>query len=122
MACVDTAPATGEYKLLQLRQCLSGEALSVIENLGHSASAYEVAKERLERRYGGKRRQVALYLEDLESFQKIRPGNAKDLEKFADILEIAIINLKETGHHNELGDGFLYGKLRTKLTESMLAK
>ena len=38
MACVDTAPATGEYKLLQLRQCLSGEALSVIENLGHSAS------------------------------------------------------------------------------------
>ena len=105
MACVDTAPATGEYNLLQLRQCLSGEALSVIENLEHSASAYEVAKERLERRYGGKRRQVTLYLEDLESFQKIRPGNAKDLEKFADLLEIAIINLKETGHYNELGDG-----------------
>ena len=122
MACVDIAPATGEYKLLQLRQCLSSEALSVIENLGHSASAYEVAKERLERRYGGKRRQVALYLEDLESFQKIRPGNAKDLEKFADLLEIAIINLKETVHYNELGDWFLYGKLRTKLTESMLAK
>ena len=45
MACVDTAPATGEYNLLQLRQCLSGEALSVIENLGHSATAYEAAKE-----------------------------------------------------------------------------
>ena len=81
-----------------------------------------MAKERLERRYGDKRRQLALYLEDLESFKKIRPGNAKDLEKFADLLEIAIINLKETGYHNELGDGFLYGKLRTKLTESMLAK
>ena len=52
MACVDTSPATGEYKLLQLRQCLSGEALNVIENLGHSADAYEAAKERLERRYG----------------------------------------------------------------------
>ena len=71
MACVDTAPATREYKLhvLQLRQCLSVEALSVIENLGHSASAYDVAKERLERRYGGKRRQLALYLDDLENFQ-----------------------------------------------------
>ena len=43
MACVDTAPSTGEYKLLQLRQCLSGEALNVIESLGHSAAAYEAA-------------------------------------------------------------------------------
>ena len=51
MACVDTAPATGEYKLLQLRQCLSGEALNVIENLGHSATAYEAAKERLESKF-----------------------------------------------------------------------
>ena len=45
MACVDTAPAIGEYKLLQLRQCLSGEALKVIENLGNSATAYESAEE-----------------------------------------------------------------------------
>ena len=122
MACVDTAPATGEYKLLELRQCLSGEALNVIENLGHSATAYEAAKERLERRYGGKRRQVAIYLEDLDRFQQIRPGNVQDLEQFSDMLETAVLNLKETGHHNELGNGFLYGKLRTKLTESMLAK
>ena len=32
------------------------------------------------------------------------------------------MNLKESGHHNELRNGYLYGKLRTKLTESMLAK
>ena len=47
MACIDKAPATAEYKLLQLRQCLSGEALKVIESLGHSAAAYEAAKDRL---------------------------------------------------------------------------
>ncbi|MCG7879401.1 MAG: hypothetical protein N0C90_24170 [Candidatus Thiodiazotropha endolucinida] len=47
IACIDSAPATGEYKLLQLRQYLSGEALAVIDNLGHSATAYEAAKERL---------------------------------------------------------------------------
>ena len=122
MACVDTAPSTGEYKLLQLRQCLSGEALDVIESLRHSAAAYEPAKERLEPRYGGKRRQVAIYLVDLVKFPQIRPGNAHDLQQFADLLEIAIMNLKETGYHNALGKGFLYGKLRTKLTESMLAK
>ena len=66
LACIDSAPATGEYKLLQLRQYLSGEALQVIENLGHSAAAYEAAKERLERKLGGKRRQIAIYLEELE--------------------------------------------------------
>ena len=47
MACVDKAPATPEYKLLQLRQYLSGEELKVVEPLGHSAAAYETAKERL---------------------------------------------------------------------------
>ena len=45
MACIDKAPATAEYKLLQLRQYLS-EALKAIENLGHSAAAYQIAKER----------------------------------------------------------------------------
>ena len=39
MACVDQAPATPEYKLLQLRQHLSGEALKMVEPLGHSAAA-----------------------------------------------------------------------------------
>ena len=64
MACIDRAPATAEYKLLQLRQCLSGEALKAIDSLGYSPTAYEAAKERLERKFGGERRQVALYLED----------------------------------------------------------
>ena len=51
IACVDKSPATPEFKLLQLRQYLSGEALKEIETLGHSESAYQVAKERLERKY-----------------------------------------------------------------------
>ena len=33
LACIDNAPATGEYKLLQLRQYLAGEALVTIESL-----------------------------------------------------------------------------------------
>ena len=34
-ACIDQAPATSEYKLLQLRQHLTGEALKCIGDLGH---------------------------------------------------------------------------------------
>lgn len=47
-------------------QFLSDEALKMIENLGQSTSATEAAKERLERKYGDKRRQIAVYLRDLD--------------------------------------------------------
>ena len=52
----------------------------------------------------------------------MRPGNAKDFEKFADLLDIAIINLQEAGQYQELGDGSLYNKLQRKLPEAMLAQ
>ena len=92
-ACVDQAPATAEYKLLQLRQCLAGGVLKAIESLGHFAAAYQTAKERLERKFGGQRRQIALYLEEIDNFRPVRPGNSKDIERYADLLDIAIINL-----------------------------
>ena len=120
-ACIDSAPATPEYKILQLRQYLTGEALKSIENLGHSAVAYEAAKERLERKFGGKRRQIAIYLDELERFQQIRLGNASDLEQFADLLDVAMINLQEAGQYHELGAGSLYTKLQRKLPECKLA-
>ena len=119
LACIDSAPATAEYKLLQLRQYLSGEALKVIDSLGHSAAAYEAAKDRLERKFGGKRRQIALYLEELE---EIRQGHAKDIKEFADLLDIAMINLQEAGQQHELGVGSLYAKLQRKIPEAMLAR
>ena len=116
LACIDSALATGEYKLLQLRRYLAGEALKTIKNLGYSATAYEAAKDRLERKFGGSRRQLASYLEDCENFNLIRPGNAKEFEQFADLLDIAIIYLQET----ELGSGSLYNKLQHNLPQSML--
>ena len=120
-ACEDNAPATAEYKLLHLRQCLAGEALKTIEDLGHSATAYRTAKERLERKFGGHRRQVALYLEEVENFRPICPVNYKEIEKFADLLDITIVNLKEANCFEELNDGLLYMKLQKKLPTSMLS-
>ena len=91
----------------------------MIDRLGHSATAYEAAKERLERKFGARRRQIALHLEELEQFRQIRPGNAKDIEEFADLLDIAMIR---AGHHHELGDGSLYNKMQCKIPETMLAR
>ena len=118
--CIDQAPATAEYKLLQLRQCLSGEALKAIERLGHSAAAYQAAIERLERKFGGQRRQVALYLEEIDHSNNLDQYVQEDLEHYADLLDIAIINLKEANRYEELRDGLLYMKLQKKLPTSML--
>ena len=122
MSCIDQDPATAEYKLLQVRQYLSGESLKAIENLGHSAAAYQIAKERLEREFGGKCRQMAIYLEELENLKPVRCGNSRDLEQFEDILDITIINLKEKRNCEELGDGSLYLRLQKKLPEIMLTQ
>ena len=62
MPCADQTRATHEYKLLQLRQHLSGEALKIVEPLGHSAATYEAAIARLEWKCGGGRRKIALHL------------------------------------------------------------
>ena len=122
LSCIDSAPAKSEYKLLQLRQYLSGDALRVIDSLRHSATAYDAAKDRLERKYGGRRRQIAIYLEELEQFPQVQHGHAQDIEDFADLLDIAMINLKEAGQDYELRDGSLYVKLQRKLPETMLAQ
>ena len=120
-ACIDQAPATPEYKLLQLRQHLAGDALKCIENLGHSAGACEASKNRLERKFGGSHRRLAIYIEQLEGFRSIQYGNAKDVEEFSDLLDVAIINLRESRQYHELGTGSLYVKLQRKLPEMMLA-
>eukprot|EP00795_Rhopilema_esculentum_P017422 gene17422-9025_t len=121
-ACIDQAPATAEYKLLQLRQYLSGEALSAIDGLGHSAFAYEAAKERLERKYGGTRRKVMIYLDELDNFKPIREDHPRDIERFADLLDVAVTNLREAKRTEELGSGTLYHKLLRKMTEKMLSR
>ena len=121
MACIDQAPATHEYKLLQLRKHLSGEALKAVETLGHSAAAYKAAKERLERKFGGQRGKIALHLEELEAIKSVRPGNARDLERFADLLDVLVVNRKEVNRHEELGKGTLNVNLCKKLNESALA-
>ena len=122
MQCIDRAPATPEYKLLQLRQCLAGEALQSIQELaiGHSPAAYESAKTVLERKFGGRRRQAALCLEKLEKYSPMCDGSAQEMEAFADMLEAAVQKLKEAGRTQELGDGVLYSLLQQKLSVELV--
>ena len=90
--------------------------------MGHSAVAYDAAKERLEWKFGGKHRQIAIYLDELERFQQIQLGYARDLKQYADLLDVAMVNLQKAGQCHELGAGSLYTKLQRNLPESMLVR
>ena len=107
--CIDHVLATAEYKLLQLRQYIHGDALKSIEEHGDSEYAYQAAKERLERKNGGQRRKILLHIEELENFKP------KEIEKSEDLLDIAVTNLKEAKREDELGNGTFYSKLPERM-------
>ena len=94
-SCVDMTSLSPQFKMLRLEACLAGEAANTIKGLGYSLEAYEAAKARLFRNYGGSRRQIQSHLEELKKLQPIQDNNAKELETFADVLERAVITLKE---------------------------
>ena len=121
-AVVDSGNYDRTYKLLQLRQYLTGEALQCIESLGYSETAYQVALEKLNRKYGGERRQTALIMEKVEKYKTLKENNPTDFENFCDFLDSLIVNLKDSNRDNELGSGLLYRKLQTKLPPTFLAK
>ena len=85
-----------------------------MEPLGHSAAAYEAAIALLERKFGGERRKLVLHLEELENIKSLRPENAGDIKRFADSLDITVVNLKQANLHDELGKGTLYISLCKK--------
>ena len=57
-------------------------------------AAYDVGIARLIRKYGGKRREVKMRLEELEKFRGVRMGNANDLERFAELLDTLMVMLR----------------------------
>ena len=91
-SCVDATAMSAQFKMLGLEACLAGEALETIKGLEYS---YEAAKSRLLRKYGGNRREIQSHVDELIQMKPIREENANELEKFADILERAVINLQE---------------------------
>ena len=65
---------------------------------------------------------MAIYLEEFGNMRPGKYGNFKDLEQFADILDITINNLKEKGNCRELENGSLYPGLQKTWPEIMLTQ
>jgi hypothetical protein len=122
ISCVDLTSLSPQFKMLRLEACLTGEAAETIKGLGYSTEAYEAAKARLVRKYGGSRRQVQSHLDELKKLKPLEENNPKELEKFADILERAVITLKENGRESDLESGTLRTIILGKIPERLLAQ
>ena len=72
MSMVDTQSISVSEKVLRLHGSLSGKALTMIKDLGYSEAAYERAKLKLEKKYGGERRLQIKHLTTLRNWPKVQ--------------------------------------------------
>ena len=79
--------------MARLRQCLTGNALEAIRGLGVSTLGYKEAKEISITKYGGARRLLQAYMDQLEQMPLIRSNDIHALEKFADLVRITVVKL-----------------------------
>lgn len=106
--------------MLRLEVCLAGEVLEIVKGLGYFEVVYEVVKSRLKRKYGGNRREIQCYVDELIKMKLIRDENVKELEKFVDMLERVVINFQENNRAADLEAGILYIIIFEKLLEKLL--
>ena len=117
MSIVDGMDIPVGEKVLRLQSSLAGKALALVKDLGYSVNAYERAKEKLKRKYGGERRLQIKHLTALRDWQKVRPRNLEDMEKFQGILERVWIALKDCRPGQELQGHNLNLTAKEKLSE-----
>ena len=116
-SCVDMSSLSPQFKMLRLEACLAGEAANTIKGLGYSLEAYEAAKAQLFWKYGGSRRQIQSHLKEPKKLQPIQDNNAKELEIIADVLQRAVITLKENNQNSDLEPRALHTTILEKIPE-----
>ena len=112
---VDASNEPVNLKMARLQQSLVGRAHETIRGLGASAPEYEEAKEILKTKFGGQRRQIRAYMDELENLPEMRYNDVENFERFADLVRVTVVKLKAENRHAELGEGTLHSRLVKKL-------
>ena len=79
MSVVDSVDIPANEKMLRLQSTLSGKAHKLVKDLGFSQTAYERAKVKLEKKYGGERRMQIKHLTTLKNWPKVRAKHLEDI-------------------------------------------
>ncbi|XP_068680177.1 uncharacterized protein [Montipora foliosa] len=117
---VNESAEPANLKMASLRQCLTGSSLEAIRGLGVTTPEYEEAKEILKSKYGGARRLLRAYMDQLEQMPSITSNDIHALDKFADLVRIRVVKLQAEGKDGELGDGTLHSLMVKKLPDRQL--
>ena len=99
---VDQSKEPVNLKMERLRQGLYDSALEAIRGFGVSEPEYEEAKEILIAKFGGQRRQLWAYMDQLERMPQMRNNDVQGFERFADLVRITVVKLKAEGRDGEL--------------------
>ena len=95
-SAVDYADIPVNEKMLRLQNSLKGKALKMVKDLRFSSNAYERAKEKLDKKYGGQRRLQFKTLTTLKNWKKVQHKSLSELEEFLTVLDRTLIVLKDT--------------------------
>ena len=107
-------------KMARLRQSLTGTALEPIRGLGVSEPEYKEAKEILQSKFGGERRKLQAYMDQIEKMPSLESNDVQSFERFADFVRIAAVKLQAEGRGGELGEGALHSLLVKKFADSQV--
>ena len=107
-AFVSIENVPGKFKMMQLKNCLAGDALKLADRYRPSDNGFSKAMDELERKYGGVSRRIRHQLEEIRSIRSVRPGATRDLEELADRVQSLVTNLEEYGSAGDLSDVSAY--------------
>ena len=96
MSVVDEAAISVNEKMLRLQHSLTGKALRMVKDLGYTMNAYERAKEKLEKKYGGELRLQISNLTTLRGWPKLRSQNLEDMEEFLALLDRILVSVQDS--------------------------
>ena len=88
-------------KMLRLQGSLTGKALTFVKDLGYCGIAYERAKSKLKKKYGGERRLQITHLTTLRNWPKVRSRNLQDLEEFQVLFERILVAMDDSAPGRE---------------------
>ena len=117
LSLVDQGVEPTNIKMARLRQSLTGTALEAIRGLGVSNPEYKEAKEILQSKFGGERRKLQAYMDQIEKMPPLKSNDVQSFERFADLVRIAVVKLQAEGRGGELGDGALHSLLVKKFAD-----
>ena len=112
---MDQTDEPAKYKMIRLRSCLEIKTEEAILRL-----SFSLAKNVPKCRFGGKRRQLQSYLEEVNRVNPlVQEGNIQGLKAFADFVVRTVIMLREHRRWNELQPGSLLFTVVVKKTSDV---